>query len=141
MKSFLALACIPALLVATAAPALAQTDIAGTWLAVYDGGVHSAIAQLDEGGAAVQEPDLSPINGNLLLGRWSVKETGAYSVSLRGWTYDQTGAVNGYYTKTEVERLHPGGKVYDGHFEVTFFDLGGTVTFEHGGTVVAHRLS
>ncbi|HLY06340.1 MAG TPA: hypothetical protein VKR31_11390 [Rhizomicrobium sp.] len=122
------------------APAVGGASaIAGTWLASYDGGVHVGYIQWQKGGTLWQMIDFAPKTGNLLMGDWSTDGRGTYTLTAAGWTYDTRGNNrNGYFTKTESETLS--GDSYSGTFEVTYYDLGGNITFQHDGTASATRI-
>lgn len=124
---------------ATGAHATTPTRMAGTWLAVYDGGVVSAIVQWTEDGRSSQMLNFPPSTGNQLLGDWTIRQDGTAAVSLRGWTYDDSGALNGYFTKTELDRVN--GATYNGRFDVNFYDLQGNLIFSHQGTLTAARIA
>jgi hypothetical protein len=113
--------------------------IVGTWLASYDDGVHSAVAQWQKGGTSSQIVDFAAKTGNALLGDWNTNDDGTVSVFLTGWTFDPKGnSLAGYFTKTETETVT--GKSYSGTFEVTFYDLSGNILFQHDGTLTATRV-
>jgi len=53
-----------------------------------------------------------------------------------GWSFDPKGNnLTGYFTKTETDTVS--GNAYSGDFEVTFYDLGGNILFQHQGTLAA----
>jgi hypothetical protein len=118
----------------------AAKAVVGTWIATYDGGVHSAVAQWQKGGTSSQIVDFSAKTGNALLGDWTAVDDQNVSVFLTGWTYDDKGVnLTGYFNKSETDTVSKNG--YNGNFEVTFYDLAGNVVFDHSGTLTAVRIS
>jgi hypothetical protein len=115
------------------------TGIVGTWLTSYDGGVHNTFTQWHKDGTTSQIIDFAPKTGNAQLGDWKSNGDGSVSHYLIGWSYDDKGInLTGYFTKTETDTLN--GATYSGNFEVTFYDLGGNILFQHDGTLTATRV-
>ncbi|MBV8798193.1 MAG: hypothetical protein JO208_00050 [Alphaproteobacteria bacterium] len=112
--------------------------IAGTWLTTYDG-QRNTFTQWRKDGTASQIIDFAPKTGNAQLGDWKVNGDGTVSLYLIGWSFDDKGnALTGYFTKTETDTVS--GNSYSGNFEVTFYDLGGNIVFQHDGTLTATRV-
>jgi hypothetical protein len=119
----------------------AAKALAGTWLAVYDGGTHNCFVQWHKDGTSVQNADFPSVEGNVIMGDWAAVDKHTASVNLTAWSYDDSGGLTGLLVKTETVTLGLHDTSYSGDFEVTFYDLEGNIVFQHSGTLTATRVS
>ena len=131
---------VPPILHSTHVPgARGNNGIVGTWLASYDGGVHTGYLQWQKGGTVQDMMDFAAKTGNVQFGDWSTDGRGTYTATLTGMTFDTKGNTRtGIYVKTEDDVLS--GDSYSGTFEVTYYDLDGNILFQHDGNLTAARV-
>ena len=150
---------IPALLIALVlgcfplSPAVQANDgrnendghsIVGLWHVHYTsdltGPLFESYDQWYSDGLEFEGANLPAAVGNFCQGTWKMAHRSVQLFHV-GWTYDETGALTGYFEETQINTVSHDRNSYDGTYDDKFYDTDGNFVGEDTGTLHATRLS
>jgi hypothetical protein len=142
---------VPALLIALAlgyfplvltAQAANQPSIVGLWNVHYFYRTHELFQSYDQWHSDGLEFEVagSSSPGSVCQGTWKVAPDGTIQLFHVAWTFDDTGALNGYWQETQQNTLSADCSSYQGNFRIQYYDLSGNFLSQFSGTLTATRL-
>jgi hypothetical protein len=121
-----------------------NSSIVGLWHVLYTSGgqpLYESFDQWHSDGTELENPNLPPATGPLCVGVW--KQTGPRTFRLHhvGWNFDPNGNFLGPFTLDETNVVDPHGQIYQGTFDLKFYDVNGNLVQEVAGTQRATRIT
>jgi hypothetical protein len=121
----------------------ASANIVGTWQVHYtvEGNPFGdAYIQWHSDGTEWENIDFPVLGGNICMGSWVAVDGKHVSRYHIGWLYTD-GALSGYFTETETDKVARDGSTYAGTNEQKVYDLDGNLQADVTGTSEATKIS